>query len=250
MIVRSTIPLLLLVLATPLAAQQPAQEEVQTTLRGVVVDGLHGDSLPNAIVLLVDYQRGLLSDSLGRFTFLDVPVGTHLMAIKQYGYAEVNLEVDVVPGQAPVRIELTPGPLALEGFTVIADHLATMNKRLQRRRNAYYSSVRALDQGRLARSGAPNVMQFLETEASVHLVNCATRHGLGSCVMRRGRATEPRVYVDEAPIIGGIDVLATFLPYELYLVEVYSTGLEIRAYTHWYMERMAGRPGMLVPIGL
>ena len=93
-------------------------------------------------------------------------------------------------------------------------------------------------------------MQFLETEGSLHLVGCAARGGTGACVMRRGRATEPRVYIDEAPIIGGIDVLATFLPCELYLVEVYSAGLEIRAYTHWYMERMAGRPGMLFPIGL
>ena len=250
MIARTKIPLLLLVLATPLAAQQPAKEEVRTTLRGVVVDELHGDFLPNAIVLLVDYQRGLLSDSLGRFTFPGVPVGVHLLAIKQYGYAEVNLEVEVAEGQAPVIIELSPGPLALEGFTVIADHLATMNKRLKRRRNAYYSSVRVLEQGKLASSGAPSVMQFLQTEGSLNIVNCATRGGPGVCVMRRGSATEPRVYIDEAPIIGGLDVLATFLPYELYLVEVFSGGLEIRAYTHWYMERMAGRPGLLFPIGI
>ena len=102
MIASTRIPLLLLALATPLAAQQSPKEEVRTTLRGVVVDGLHGDSLPNAIVLLVDSQRGLLSDSLGRLTFPGVPVGVHLLAIKQYGYAEVNLEVEVAEGQDPL----------------------------------------------------------------------------------------------------------------------------------------------------
>jgi hypothetical protein len=198
----------------------------------------------------VDYQRGLLSDSLGRFTFPGVPVGVHLLAIKQYGYAEVNIEVEVSEGQDPVRIELSPGPLALEGFTVVADRLATMNKRLKRRRNAYGRTVRELELGRLASSGVLSVTDFLRTEGSLNLVNCATGDGPGACVMRRGSATAPRVYIDEAPIIGGLDVLATFLPYELYLVEVYSAGLEIRAYTHWYMERMAGRPGMLFPIGL
>lgn len=65
------------------------------------MDGLNGDSLPNAIVLLADCQRGLFSDSLGRFTFPGVPVGVHLIAIKQYGYAEVNIEVEVSEGLAP-----------------------------------------------------------------------------------------------------------------------------------------------------
>jgi hypothetical protein len=264
MIASTKIPLIMLVLATPLAAQQPAQEEVRTTLRGVVVDGLQGDPLSNTIVLLVDDRRGLLADSLGRFTFSSVPVGVHLLAIKQYGYAEVNLEVDVVQGQAPVRIELRPGPLALEGFTVIADHLATMNKKLKSRRNTYGRSVWALEQGRLASSGALNVAELLEIEGSVQLGSCGTRSGpatsfrsiasrmvtTGICVLRRGNATEPMVYIDEAPIIGSIEVLGTFRPYELYLVEVYSGGLEIRAYTHWYMERMAARPRVLFPIGL
>ena len=43
-----------MLLATPLAAQQPAQSEARTTLRGVVVDAQRGDPLPNAIVLLAD----------------------------------------------------------------------------------------------------------------------------------------------------------------------------------------------------
>lgn len=250
MIARTIMSLILLVGAASLAAQEPAREGVLTTLRGVVVDGLRGDSLPNAIVLLVDDNRGMLSDSLGRFVFRNVPVGAQLLAIKQYGYAEVNLEIDVVQGQDPVRIELKPGPLALEGFTIVADHLATMNKTLKNRRNAYGRSVRALEQGRLASSGVLSVTEFLQTEGSLNLVNCAPRGGPGDCVMRRGRATEPRVYIDEAPIIGGLDFLASFRPYELYLIEVYSSGLEIRAYTHWYMERMAGTPRMLFPVGL
>ena len=250
MIARTIMSLILLVGATPLAAQEPAREGVLTTLRGVVVDGLRGDSLPNAIVLLVDDKRGMLSDSLGRFEFRNVPVGPQLLAIKQYGYAEVNLDIDVVQGQDAVRIELKPGPLALEGFTIVADHLATMNKTLRNRRNAYGRSVQALEQERLTSSGALSVTEFLQTEGSLNLVSCSTSDRPGDCVMRRGRATEPRVYIDEAPIIGGLDFLASFRPYELYLIEVYSSGLEVRAYTHWYMERMAGNPRMVFPIGL
>jgi hypothetical protein len=69
-------------------------------------------------------------------------------------------------------------------------------------------------------------------------------------VLRRGSLAQPKVYIDEAPVIGGLSFLAMFKPYELYAVEVFSGGLEIRAYTHWYMERMAEEPRLLWPIGL
>ena len=139
-----------------------------------------------------------------------------------------------------------------------------MNRNLKNRRNAWGSSARAIEQARLASSGARDAIEFLATEGSLHIGSCTTRRGpatsfqrvasrrgtAGVCVLRRGSGTEPRVYIDEAPIIGGLEALATFRPYELYLIEVYSAGLEIRAYAHWYMERMAARPRMLFLIGL
>lgn len=56
---------------------------------------------------------GVLADSIGRFTFSGVRIGWHLLAVKQYGYDEINVDVEVAEGQTPVRIELKPGPLPL-----------------------------------------------------------------------------------------------------------------------------------------
>ncbi len=246
---RACIVLVLLLTATPLAAQRPLRDpDAKTTVRGVVVDALKGDPLPNAIVLLADENRGLLTDSLGRFAFEEVPLGPQLLAVKQYGYAEVNLDLDLRANHPPLTVELDPGPIALEGFTVIAQNLASTDRQLARRRKAYTGSVRAHDQARLASSSADNVIQFLRFQGGLQVYRCGRTPG--ACLLRRGGVTEPRIYIDEARVMGGLDYLAMFKPYELYLVEVFSGGAEIRAYTHWYMERMAERPTLLWPIGL
>jgi hypothetical protein len=265
--VLSTLTLLLaLAVLAPSArvtAQQSAPE--RATVRGVVVDKIHGDPLPNAIVVLDGANRGTLTDAGGRFTFSGVPLGAFTLAAKQYGYDEVNLEIDVTMSSAPLRVELPPGPLALEGFTVIAKGLATMTQRLENRRNAYYSSVRALDQEKLATSTAFDVAELLRFSAGVRFAGCrggggpansfqrvsAVRPSVeGYCVERRGRVVEPTVYIDEARVIGGLGFLASFKPYELALVEVYAGGAQIRAYTHWYMERLAEHPEQLFPLEL
>jgi hypothetical protein len=253
MVARAGIALLLLLAAsTPLAAQRTLRDpDARTTFRGVVVDKLHGDPLPGAIVLMVDENKGTLTDALGRFTFADVELGPQLIAVKQYGYAEVNLDLDLLAGADPVTIELNPGPIALEGFTVIAQNLASMTAQLATRRKAFAGPVRAHDQSRLAQSGADDVMAFLTMEGGVDLRRCGGSGRMTTaCVLRRGSLAEPRVYIDEARVVGGLAFLAMFKPYELFLVEVFSGGAEIRAYTHWYMERMAEQPRLLWPIGL
>jgi hypothetical protein len=249
MVARIAVALVFLALAVPAAAQRSLREaNARTVFEGVVVDKLHGDPLPNAVVLMVDEDRGMLTDSLGRFRFADVELGPQLVAVKQYGYAEVNLDLDLAEGQGPHRIELDPGPLAIEGFTVIARNIASMTAQLETRRKAYPGSVRAHDQSRLASSGADDVIDFLQMEGGIHVYRCGRMSG--ACIFRRGAVAEPRVYIDEARVLGGLEFLAMFKPYELYLVEVFSGGAEIRAYTHWYMERMAEQPRLLWPIGL
>ena len=241
--------LLALTLVAPLAAQERIREEPRLTLRGVVVDALHGDPLPNTMLRLVEENRGMLADSLGRFAFADVPPGSYTLAVKQYGYDEVIVDLDLAAETPALQIELDPGPYALEGFTVVADRLAVMKQRLRTRRNATATSVQAMDQSRLARSASRDMLEFLQIETFLQPVACSSFYIGSQCVVRRGAAVQPRVYIDEAPVIGGLDQLGTYRPYELYLVEVYSRGSEIRAYTHQFMDRMARRPMALFPIG-
>jgi hypothetical protein len=259
--------LVLLLAAAPLSAQQRAQEEPRTTVRGVVVDGLRGDPLPNTMIRLVDQRIGVLTDSAGRFVIANVRLGTEMMAVKQYAYEEIDVEVEFRENHPTLRIELQPGPLALEGFTVVADRLATMTQRLASRRNAAPVSVRALDQSKLLRSTARDMSEFLWFDGGLMPTDCSSGFrgpgpatsfiqrpssgglsGMGSCVLRRGQPARPKVFIDESPTIGGIDELGSYQPSNFYLVEVYSSGNEIHAYTHGFMERMARRPMALIPI--
>lgn len=239
---------LALLLAAPGSAQRAAATDA-ATVAGVVFDSVSGAALPGARVLLVDGRQGTLSDSAGVFELRGVPIGHHRLAVHQYGYEERMLAFEVTaaePGQLDVA--LSPSPVALEGFTVVAANLATMEQRLRSRRNATPVSVRAFEQERLLRSAAWDLRDFLSIEALLSVQPCGSRALSGSCVVRRGRLVQPRVYIDEAPVIGGLDQLQTYRPYELYLLEVYSSGSEIRAYTHQFMERMARRPMALIPI--
>ena len=162
-----------LLVAAPLAAQRTLRDPAERMVfEGVVVDEVSGEPLPNTIVLMVDEDRGMLTDSLGRFRFANVLPGPQLVALKQYGYEEANLDLDLRTGQEPTRIELEPGPLALEGFTVIAENIRSMTAQMERRRKAYPYSVRAHDQARLASSSAEDALQFLKFEGGLDVRRC------------------------------------------------------------------------------
>jgi hypothetical protein len=122
-----------------------------------------------------------------------------------------------------------------------------MDQRLRARRNATPVAVRSFEQDRLVRSASRDFLEFLTLEAFLHTQPCGGRSFSSQCVIRRGRLVAPRVYIDEVPIMGGLDHLASYQPYDLYLVEVYSSGQEIRAYTHLFMDRMARREIALLP---
>ncbi|MDX1646474.1 MAG: hypothetical protein R3304_04970 [Longimicrobiales bacterium] len=161
----------------------------------------------------------------------------------------MTVSLSVEPGVVdPLRVELTPLPVMLEGMEVVTDRLATMQTRLQRRRRATATSTRAFELERLTSSPSPDMLDFLQLESGLHTMRCG-RGGMGGlCILRRGRWTRPRVYIDEVPAIGGMEQLTMYRPQEFYLVEVYASGLQIRAYTHNFMERMARQPVALSPI--
>ena len=236
--------------AHPSAAQRSVDQPVRV-LTGVVVDELTRVPIADAVVVLEGHQPGTMTDSVGHFTLSGFPRGPQVLNIRQFGYLE--LTSTVLPPELPdvlVEIPLVPAPIMLERVTLVVDHLATMTRRIESRRRAAPVSVRAYDQERLVRSGAPDVFRFLLQQASIFPTLCgASRPGtFGLCVIRRGRPIKPSVFIDEFPALGGLDELSMYNPQDLYLIEVYSFGRVIRAYTYEFMERMAERPMALLPI--
>ena len=241
----------LLACVQPSAAQREITERPLRVLTGVVVDELTGDPIAGAVVLIEEHLPGSMTDSLGHFTLTGFPPGPQVLNVRQFGYLELTATVE--PPLLPdvlVEIPLAPAPIALEGLTAVVDHLETITRRIESRRRAASFMVRAYDQERLVRSGAPNVLRFLLQQVSISPTVCsATRPGVfGLCVIRRGRAVRPRVFIDEVPALGGLDDLALYRPQDLYLIEIFSFGTAIRAYTYDFMERASRRPVALLPI--
>lgn len=240
-----------LALAGGWSATQPARAHAQerpVVIVGKVVDATTRTPIPAARVMVMR-ERGTTTDSTGSFRLTGIGEGDYLLLVESYGYESLHVRATASVEPAPLEIPLSPAPMVLEGLNVevVARNVATMDERLRLRRNAAPVTVHSLDQGRLLRSGASNLLEFLQFEATLHPQVCDGRRvSSDMCVLRRGTLVQPKVFIDEAPAIGGLDELATYRPHELYLLEVWSSGLTIRAYTHQFMERMARRPMQLI----
>lgn len=209
-------------------AQQAPDEGV--TLTGVVLDAATGTPLAGAAVVLIDRALPALSDRNGRFTFEEVAPGPNTVIVTQLGYD--TLRADVQVGPEPLTIHLAPDPVVLERVTAMVDRLAA-------RRNASGSSVRAFDRLRLQNTSAISVLEFLRTRTNIIPMRCPSPLAMSPCAYVRGRSIQVQVYLDGARMVGGLDVLASIRPEELYALEVVGGGSSVRAYTTWFMETIA-----------
>lgn len=189
-----------------------------------------GRPLVGAFVGLADSEWGSLTDEAGRFRIPDVTPGVVSLQAEFLGYETLTWEGSVEAGK-PVTLYMASKPILLEGLTVVSD-------RFESRRRAVASSVRWFDHAALATSPQATALDFVTTRAGLYSVRCNGRF-TNRCFMVRGRATEPRIWVDEMPIFGGLEYLESLRPHELYMVEVYASGRAIRAYTPQFMERAA-----------
>ena len=94
-----------------------------------------------------------------------------------------------------------------------------------------------------------DMLNFFESETPVIFVPCPRRSVSEDCVLGRGgRPTGMAVCIDEMPAPGGMLQLGSYRPEELHLVEVYSRGSLVVAYTRAFMERLARRRTALTPL--
>lgn len=216
-----------------LASQALAQERGSATpfdLAGVVTDQA-GVPLVGAWVALKGDKWGSLTDEKGRFVIPKVDPGAQTLVVEQLGYDTLTWNGTVQP-DTPVALKMTAKPILLEGLHVVADRFAS-------RRRATAATVRAYDRADLATSPQNSVLDFLTARAGVPRVGCGGFAWSSTCFLVRGRAIQPSIWLDETPLIGGMDFLTAMSPYELYMVEVIGNGRQIRLYTNRFMERAA-----------
>ncbi len=207
---------------------QPVCEDDQARIVGVIVDASTEMPLAGAHVSVEASDWGSLTTDNGRFLLCEIGAGNHVVTVERLGYVTLESWIEADASGDPVALHMQPDPILLEGLEVISD-------RFERRRRAAATTVRAFDQEDLASSGYWSAADFVDRQAGIMTTHC----GISRCVYYRGAVVNPRVYLDEFPLIGGWSHLETIPTSELYMIEVYRRGTHIRAYTHNFMKRAA-----------
>ena len=90
----------------------------QSSISGTISDAETGQPLADAIVSLTDVERAVASDSLGRYTFLEVPPGPQHLTIRRIGYAPRIFHA-LVPGEGRLEINIALEPIPMQLATIV-----------------------------------------------------------------------------------------------------------------------------------
>jgi hypothetical protein len=240
---RGAIALLALALGTTSLSAQAGQENRaagRTHVQGRVLDAASGRPLILASVEIPELKRYTTTDTEGRFRFDRVPAGEHGLVVRLVGYREHSRPVSTASDAIEVR--MSEDPVLLTGLTV------TVN-RFDSRMKAVPYAVRVLDKREVANSAANDAAEFVVRRAGLISTRCRSMLQT-SCYLIRGSSVEPRVYIDDAHMAGGIDMLANIPREEINRVEVIRSGSVIRVYTDNFMVWAARHNYKPIPLGV
>ena len=241
--------------ATRLAAQNFDPEDYVGAARivGQVVDAETGTPLMGARVSIIPLDRHAVTNQYGRFALPDLAVGRYGVTVQQLGFHTRQNDLEATESGSPTVLSMAPDPILLDGLEVSGD-------RFHERIRSTSVRVRTIDSEALAAHDGFPLADLLTSRANLFLGFCSAGYGFtqrkscGSkwhehgwvthpsnpydnrCVRGRGR---PNVYLDEAPLVGGLARLEEYPLDLLYRIEVYD-GIHIRAFTRDFMRRSAG----------
>ncbi len=241
--------------APALAAQNFNPEDYVGTARivGQVVDAQTGTPLMGARVSIPGLEKHSVTNRDGRFLLADLALGRYSVAVEQLGFSIWQDVLVATASGLPAVLRMAPDPILLTGLEVSAD-------RFQERIRSAPVRAKVIDSEALAEHDGFPLADLLTYRANLFLGFCSKtvmigpkiaceaewhEHGYAMhptnpyddrCVRGRGR---PNVYLDEAPLIGGLARLEQYPLDLLYRIEVYD-GIHIRAYTRDFMRRSAG----------
>lgn len=219
-------PALLALLALAVAA--PSAFAQGAAISGRVVDAASGRPLTGVRVHVESLDRRTVTDTTGHFTIAQVEPGLYAVMIRHLGYGERREDMIAAEGQEQATIQLAADPVVLEAINVQVN-------RFDRRRNALPFRVQTFRRAEFENAADRNARDAVLQRTGLTPCGGTDRE----CVRVRGRNTRIMLYIDERPAVGGLGELETVDPTEIYMVESYGGGAQVRVYTVTFMERAA-----------
>lgn len=142
---------LLLILGSPVAAQQP--------VHGIVRDHATGEPLAHAQVL-IESGRSILSGPDGRFRFALLEGNRVALRVVRLGYAQWDTTLTAPPAE-PLQVALVPVAEDMAGITVVGRGAGAIRR--------YPGATATLDQARLQAAAPLSAGDVLRTIPGIHL---------------------------------------------------------------------------------
>jgi len=214
------------------AAPLGAQRRGRALVVGQVVDAESRAPLAGAVVQVPGTWRQTVTAQDGNFRLV-VPAGAVGVTISRLGYNTVVQSWEVAEGSGDA------GVIALGRDAVLLDALEVTVDRLERERRMVPYSSRTFGLEELARSAAWNAADFVRLRGGGMTVSCGSTGWDRDCVRSRGSTVPICVVIDDAPVFGGMEVLASYQARDFARMHVYRGGSFVQAYTPYYLNRLA-----------
>ena len=210
----------------------PASGQDRVVLNGTLVDSDTREPLPGAQVLAPLSEVNVVTDSLGSFEISFIKDTHYDLVAAAMGYGSRSVTLSPEAEQTSTTIELRPDPVAMVSLAVLHEELE------ERRRQRRTPRLRVIDHVELGASDEPSAYSLVRRVAGAQA--CQDLQEL----CRLGRRI--RLCVDDTNPIRGARELEALRPSDLWLMEVYREGREVRVYSRWFIERVIGtRQGKL-----
>ena len=147
---------------------------LQVTFSGKITDAKSGEPLADANIIFPDLKIGTHADNSGKFQFLNIPTGHHLVEISHIGYTSIIEHIDIEKN-AEINFELQPSILENQGVIVTGVSNATNIRKTP-------VPVTALRRAELLQSSATNIIDVLAKKPGVSQLG--TGPGISKPVIR------------------------------------------------------------------
>jgi hypothetical protein len=215
----------------PIVLDSIAARSALHDVRGRVLEVSSDRSVPFATVRIPGIGETSTNDA-GAFRLARLPPGDYVLEAERFGWMPLRTSVSVFADTTVVvRLELD---------SIAVKMMQQQVERLETRVKGVGYSLRVVDRDAIRGSRVGTPLDLLTGRAAVRLANCPhAPHA--RCIQRNPLPpAEPEVFIDDRRIHCGLEVLEKYPVAAIDRIEVIRDGAGIRAYTTWYIERMAG----------